>query len=26
MFGKLTCSKCNSTGMQCPTHGGYHGR
>lgn len=26
MFGKLTCSKCRSTGMQCPTHGGHHGR
>ena len=26
VFGKLTCSKCNNTGMQCPSHGGHHGR
>lgn len=23
MFGKLTCSKCNSTGMVCSEHGGH---
>ncbi len=22
MFGKLTCSKCNNTGVVCNTHGG----
>ena len=21
--GKLSCSKCNSTGLVCPVHGGY---
>jgi hypothetical protein len=20
---RLSCNKCNSTGLQCPTHGGY---
>lgn len=23
MFGKLTCSKCNNTGVVCNTHGGH---
>ncbi len=22
-FGKLTCSTCNNTGLQCPQHGGF---
>jgi len=22
-FGKLTCSRCNNTGLVCPEHGGY---
>ena len=22
-FGDLNCSKCNSTGLVCPTHGAY---
>ena len=26
MFGKLTCSKCNNTGLVCAEHGGHHGR
>ena len=24
--GKLTCSKCNTTGLLCNEHGGHHGR
>lgn len=23
LLGKLTCSQCNNTGQQCPTHGAY---
>jgi hypothetical protein len=23
LLGKLTCSKCNNTGQQCPTHGAH---
>jgi hypothetical protein len=23
LLGKLTCSKCNNTGQQCPAHGAH---
>ena len=23
LLGKLTCSQCNNTGQQCPTHGAH---
>ena len=26
MFGMLTCSKCDNTGLLCITHDGAHGR